>query len=78
MEGILDALFRSLGNLIFKVLFKTLFYYTGFLVCRILTLGQYPKLIESDVFDAPSSLLMAALGLLIHMSVAFYLVLEFA
>jgi len=42
LEAVAEFLFRVVGQFVFEVVFYGLFYWPGWLILRVLTLGRFP------------------------------------
>ena len=42
VEAIAEFLFKTVGQFLLEVVFYSLFYWPGWLILRVLTLGKYP------------------------------------
>jgi len=70
---------RGIGYIFAEILFKTICYWVGWPLCRLITLGRYPrdrKQILPDTFDT-ASFFCAALGFFVLVSLALCLAGEF-
>jgi len=69
LDAIAEIVFRVVGNFIVEVLFVGIFYWPGWLVLRVVTLGRYPPL-QSRPHNREFVATVAAVVLL--MGVTFY------
>ncbi|WDE01478.1 hypothetical protein [Thalassomonas actiniarum] len=76
MDSILDIFFkgliRGIGSFIGRILFSFVCYYTGAIVCRILTLGKFPKFFIDDPMDSPPAIFCSFFGVSIYVGAALF------
>lgn len=78
MEDILEAItkgfFRAIGYILAEIFYRTICYWIGWPVCKILTFGIYPKSKQVVYFedDRPSTFWCSAVGLIILIAALLY------
>lgn len=71
MEEIVGLLFTCLRILVVEILFRTVLYWMGWSVCKVVTLGKYPnsmKSVGSKNRDTLVSIVGVAVGIIIFMA----------
>jgi len=80
-EEIGRGFFRGIGHILVEVFFRTVCYWVGWPICKLVTLGKYPSVSKVIYFDEHSSraggALCAVVGLLALMVLALYLLGQF-
>ena len=80
-EEIGRGFFRGIGHILVEVFFRTVCYWVGWPICKLVTLGKYPSVSKVIYFDEHSSraggALCAVVGLLALMVLALYLLVQF-
>ena len=76
MEEIVNGFFRAIGYILAEVFFYTICYWIGWPVCKIFTLGNYPKSFQTDFSYKRNQGrgLCSAVGLLTLVFVFYYVV----
>ena len=78
MEDILGepgkGFLRAIGYLIAEIFYRTICYWVGWPICKLLTLGKYPKAKKSAFLEdrVNSSFWCCAIGLITLISVLLY------
>ncbi|GAB2997209.1 hypothetical protein GCM10027050_14220 [Psychrosphaera aestuarii] len=78
MEEIVSGFFRAIGYILAEVFFYTICYWVGWPICKIFTLGTYPKSFDTG-FSAERNYgrgMCSSVGLLTLVFVFYYVVLS--
>jgi len=80
IEEIGKGFLRGVGYLLVEILYGTICYWVGWPICRVLTLGRYPRDREQPLPEKwnAESFLCSSVGFIVLIVVALYLVDAFA
>ena len=70
LDAIAEVVLRVVGNFIVEVLFVGIFYWPGWLVLRVVTLGRYPP-VQSCAHNREFVAMVAVVVLLVGVTVYF-------